>query len=465
MKGSEIDSAIRQPLPRCHRGTRKLFRGRVWAWLGDMNCEEPILYVTGPAGAGKTTIAQNIAEYCQNTGRLGAAIFLSPAVDGSGDTRRLVPTLAYQLAVQYPSYKALVNMTLMDDPCVLEKDVRSQFTDFITKPLEVLQKEQKFYSPQNPLVIVLDGLDQYGSRSAQVEFIKLIAEFIQRSSASPGLLWIICCRPEPHLMKILQMMNAQYVSRHEELSISDIEAQDEVEQMLRDGFHEIRRRYLYRFGPTETWPNDIHWLRLRDMTSGYFMFASCILRYVEDEDQRDPRAMLDLALQLIDDALVPHTLHPFRVLDSLYEQIVLTNNLQNIPTAIQILSLCAHHPPSGLIVQDILDVLHIDRLTFDNALNGLHSVLNIPPPGRNNERVKFYHSSFSDFLKDPQRSGQIAEQITEGQEMPATRRPNRSPSKTTPGDSNIEYVSRTEFDSVDEPGPSSRKSKGKERER
>ncbi|XP_006463533.1 hypothetical protein AGABI2DRAFT_144820 [Agaricus bisporus var. bisporus H97] len=412
IRGSEIDSAARHPLPKCHRGTRKLMRERISAWLGDMNREESVLWVTGSAGAGKTTVVQNVAEYCQDTGRLGVAVFLSPIAEGYADAWRLVPTLSHQLARQYPGYKSLVNEYLMEDPHILEKDVRSQFHNVITKPLEALQKEQLLYSAANPLVIVLDGLDQYASKGAQTEFISLIAEFTQRFSASTGLLWIISSRPEPHLMKMLQKMTTVGVAKHEEVAITGVEAQDEVEQMLRDGFYDIRRRWSYRFGPVELWPDDIHWLNLRDKASGFFLFASCILRYVADEDQQDPRAMLALALRLVEDAIMPHSLHPFRPLDSLYEQVLVNAQLQDNPVAIGILSFCVNHVARGMTIQNILDVLYIDRPTFNSALEGLHSVVKIPLFGSNNERVEFYHPSFADYLRDPQRSGLLAHQIT-----------------------------------------------------
>jgi hypothetical protein len=393
-------------------------RERISTWLGDMNREEPVLWITGSAGAGKTTVVQNVAEYCQDIGCLGVAVFLSSVIDGDIDAWKLVPTLSYQLARQYPAYKNLVNEYLMDDPHILEKNVRSQFNKLITQPLEALQKGQQFYSAANPLVIVLDGFDQYASKGAQTEFISLIAEFIQRSSASAGLLWIISCRPEPHLMKIMQKMTSACIAKHEEVAISGVEAQDEVEQMLRDEFYDIRSRWDFRFSPMEQWPNEIHWLYLRDKTAGFFMFASCILRYVADEDQQDPRAMLALALRLVGDALMPHSLHPFRTLDTLYEQVVVNAELKDNPVGIGILSLCVHHGARAITIQNILDVLHIDRQIFNEALDGLHSVMKIPLFGSNHERVEFYHPSFAEFLKDPQRSGAIAYQIMGEEDMP-----------------------------------------------
>ncbi|KAF5356845.1 hypothetical protein D9756_006801 [Leucocoprinus leucothites] len=411
MVQADFDSPSRYPPPRCNKGTRTLLRQKTSIWLTDADCHEHILWITGPAGVGKTAIAQSLAEHCHQTARLGASLFFSHSIKGNENAQRVVPTLACQLATKFPDYNALITPGLLADPAISEKEIRVQFQELIADPFEELQKEQRLYSPQNPLVIILDGLEACGSRAAQTELTRLISEFSKHKFAASGLFWVICSRPESYVKKIIWRMTVRSLCRHEQLLIEDAEAKDDVELVFRDGFHEIRKRYYFRFGPTETWPTDIHWHFLKDASSGFLKFASCILQYVGDEDQRDPRALLDLCLGFVQSSLVPHTLHPFHSLDNLYEQILLSVPPEILPTTLRILSLCVHASIRGLLSRDAMTFLDIDQFTFYNALDNLHSLVDFSSSGTDEERIHFFHHSFPDFLKDPKRSGQIAREI------------------------------------------------------
>ncbi|KAJ3560268.1 hypothetical protein NP233_g10952 [Leucocoprinus birnbaumii] len=411
MVQADFDSPSRYPPPRCHRGTRTLLRQKTSIWLTDADSRERILWITGPAGVGKSAFAQSLAENCHQTARLGASIFFSASIKGNQEAQRVIPTLAGQLAAKFSEYKSLIAPALLEDPGIAEKDLSIQFQTLVVQPLEMLQKDQRLYSAQNPLMIVLDGLEACGSKAAQIELTRLISEFAKHKYAASGLFWVITGRPESHIKKIVWRMTLQALCRHEQLSIDDPEARDDVDLVLRDGFHEIRKKYDFRFGPTERWPTDIHWHFLKDASSGFLMFASCILQYVGDEDQRDPRMLLEMCLGLVTSSLVPHTLHPFRRLDSLYEQILLSVPPEIIPITLRILSLCIHGPVNGLPVRDAMAFLDIDQSTLYNALDKLHSVVDFSSSGADEVRIYFFHPSFPNYLKDPKRSGDIAHEI------------------------------------------------------
>ncbi|KAF9443493.1 hypothetical protein P691DRAFT_622128, partial [Macrolepiota fuliginosa MF-IS2] len=60
--GAEIDSSTRYPPPKCHPSTREDLRSRITKWLMGDNYERNILCLLGPAGTGKSAVAQTIAE-------------------------------------------------------------------------------------------------------------------------------------------------------------------------------------------------------------------------------------------------------------------------------------------------------------------------------------------------------------------------------------------------------------------
>lgn len=116
-----------------------------------------MLWILGPAGVGKSAIAQTIGEHCKTDGR-GAAFFFS-RLGHRDNPLQTIPTIAYQLAVRNPSYKHIITERLANDITILEKDLRSQFKELILAPFKVL-KEQGALTPQRSLVIIVDGLDE-----------------------------------------------------------------------------------------------------------------------------------------------------------------------------------------------------------------------------------------------------------------------------------------------------------------
>ena len=100
--GAMHDSAERCDAPKCHPETRVAVQGQLVGWSENGDQEEDpkkIVWVTGPAGGGKTAIMGSTADTCQEEGLLACCFFFSSF---TGSTNRrfkrcLVPTLAYQL--------------------------------------------------------------------------------------------------------------------------------------------------------------------------------------------------------------------------------------------------------------------------------------------------------------------------------------------------------------------------------
>ncbi|KAF9443367.1 hypothetical protein P691DRAFT_416983 [Macrolepiota fuliginosa MF-IS2] len=107
--GAAMDSSARDPPPKCHPGTRLRISGKLEAWLDALEREWNMMWLHGPAGTGKSAVAQTFAEHCSERGRLGAAFFFSRSNDRN-NLETVIPTLAYQLAVHCRSYNsALTN--------------------------------------------------------------------------------------------------------------------------------------------------------------------------------------------------------------------------------------------------------------------------------------------------------------------------------------------------------------------
>lgn len=154
MPGAEADSSARDPPPKCHPATRQSLRGRINDWIVKPERHWRMLWVLGPAGVGKSAVAQTIAEETKAAGRLGASCFFSRLNDRN-DPDRVIPTIAYQLAVKHPTYKKIISQRLADDSTILEKNRRVQFRELIIEPFQFIMTQHPSTVPE-PLLIIFD---------------------------------------------------------------------------------------------------------------------------------------------------------------------------------------------------------------------------------------------------------------------------------------------------------------------
>ena len=95
------DSLARYPPPRCHPTTRERVLEIISDWINDSYPRQRIMWLNGPAGAGKSAIAQTIAERYKDN-RLAASFFYLRNTPDRGAADRLFVTLAWQLAKSIP---------------------------------------------------------------------------------------------------------------------------------------------------------------------------------------------------------------------------------------------------------------------------------------------------------------------------------------------------------------------------
>ncbi|KAF9443783.1 hypothetical protein P691DRAFT_808337 [Macrolepiota fuliginosa MF-IS2] len=421
MTDAGLHSTARHPPPRCHSNTRKSLRARVTHWATNIARESKMLWIMGSVGAGKSALAQSVAEEFEKLGLLGAALFFSRS-NHRNDPSRVVATLANQLRV-YEQYEGIVTQIVRDNPQSMMGDRRTQFRYLFTEPtptslapqvLTKLRSGRYEYAtaeelqvppePEVPLVVLLDGLDECNSEEAQCEFIDLICSQVKGKHA---LLWIICSRPEPHLEHAFREAEAEGLCWVEELLIDDPEAQGDVERYLRDEFERISNKYpddLVR----ETWPPKDIFDKIVSASSGHFLFATTLIRYLDQSDS-SLGSRLSVIVAAIDGApLPPGATNPLAYIDSLYLEILNRLDDRIRSKALELLAICLACPP--LPVLHFSQLLKIDLSTVLDVFFPLHSVISVPyDENLIEEPLRFYHASFTDFLANPDRSGTFSQ--------------------------------------------------------
>src|SRR5271154_6221085 len=114
--------------PKCHPHTRVAVLDEIMQWVGESESarEAFMMWLFGPAGAGKSAIAKRIAEIAAEKGLLIATFFFSRTDPQRNTKDRLVATLAYQLALSIPGTRTLIENAIERDPAIFKKNIQTQ---------------------------------------------------------------------------------------------------------------------------------------------------------------------------------------------------------------------------------------------------------------------------------------------------------------------------------------------------
>ncbi|KAF7362793.1 putative nwd2 protein [Mycena venus] len=379
------DSAESFPQPKCHPETRTRILDHIYNWAVDRHSACSIFWLYGPAGAGKSAIMQTLCRRLDEEHRLGGSFFFQRNHATRGNAKVLFVTLAYQLALRNPIWKGAISECAGDDPSVVGRAMKTQLHQLIVRACEFIQNLQ-------PPILLIDGLDECESQEVQQELLRLIGN---AASHHPRALRIlIASRPEPHIREVFEKPSINQLHRILNInpSFSDIRI------YLHDAFLRIHQEHhdTMRGVPTP-WPSSDILDMLVEKSSGYFIYASTVIKFVDDKDFRPTERLAGVVNW---QSLPVHSDRPFEALDRLYKQI-----LCSVPARPRLLRiLCALDNFPKLLSNDIEQLLELNPGDIGLSLRRLHSVFQVPSDG---SRISVHHASFWDFLHDPSRSGEF----------------------------------------------------------
>jgi ABC-type dipeptide/oligopeptide/nickel transport system ATPase component len=397
------DSAERYPQPRCHPETRTKLLDTLWKWAcgteprrnysseldddDDDDEDHPsgrILWLQGPAGSGKSAVAQSFCQKLKAEGRLGGSFFFKRGHPSRGNAKKLFPTIAYQLALLLSELNHSITQTMDRDPAIIDRHLLLQLQKLIIEPCQ-----QSTSGP--PVVIVIDGLDECDGRNIQQEILRSLGH--SYPDGGIPLRFFIASRPEPHIEQIVSSLSSHCLLNVER-------SFEDVRKYLQNQFSRIHQQHHETMAKVPTpWPSFDIIEHLTENSSGHFIYASTVIKFVDDEDYH-PTERLDIVMG-ITVSESSEAERPFHALDELYIQILSQTRLDIRPRVLAILS---------VVLTDLdLDVYHIEQLLqlkpghVRLALRSLHSVLSTGD--YDYPLVTVHHASFRDFLQDPTRSG------------------------------------------------------------
>ena len=371
----------------CLSGTRESVLDGIMRWANNSH-DGHVFWLNGLAGTGKSTIAQTFSGMIAKAGILGASFFCSRDFLNRKELKNIFPTLAYQLACRYPAFRNHIVRVIKRDPSVAQNSLISQLKDLIADPLS---------STNIPCVIVVDALDECADDQPASALLSVLGRY---AKDLPSVKLFITGRPEPLIrtgfrLPLLEPITQIFLLHKVEPSDVD----NDIRLYLREKLTALAKQRS-DFDLSDPWPCDQDLTTLTKKSSGLFIFASTVVRFIGSE-HHEPDKRLQLIVTQSES-----TVHEGGAgIDPLYTQVLehafstvkepaVFVNLRRVLGAV----ILASNPLSR---EQIAKILGLTTRFITTTLRHLHSVLLIP--NEDSKEIRIFHKSFPDFLQDHNR--------------------------------------------------------------
>ncbi|KAJ2923028.1 hypothetical protein H1R20_g14066, partial [Candolleomyces eurysporus] len=420
--GAIHDSAERCDAPKCHPETRVAVQNNLYRWIVDGDGEsqpKKMVWMTGPAGTGKTAVMGSLADRCAANGVLGATFFFASWSASIGRRRKtaFITTVAHQLAKHREDLKNAVSAAIEKNPDVLEKNLHVQMETLILAPLREVVRQSE--GPELRGAIIVDGLDE--CEAEQYHDTKItgpqatpprtnaqdqleILQVLQAASLDPDFPFriLIASRPEPVFREFFDPGINPTLAQKLDLNVEH-NADADITLFLEAKFDLIRRRYSFPL----SWPPPGTIQTLVENASGQFIYAATVIRLLDTRQREPPKALLDAILKV--KATRKTSSNPLEQLDALYMRILESSPDPPLSVRwIHAIDTFASWSPAYAFNVNMLLQMDPEGNEAEHLLGTLHSLIQIPPhSNQTTTEYGFYHKSLLDFLKDPGRCGKL----------------------------------------------------------
>ena len=253
-------------------------------WLDgyDNDKRAVVCWLNGPAGYGKSALAQTIAEcYAAEHRLLGSFFFLRGAGERSRISR-LIPTLAHQISLTVPGTKPLIESALKDEPALLGSTVSlaHRLQKLIIDPIH-LNTSRVSYSSEDISrfvkiqIVVIDALDECSDKAEMADFIDVLRRASSRGTYLPFRIFLTS-RVEEHLRKKFDSSEAWFLHR---LELENFDARPDIKVYFQRGFgciYDQNQRIMQRI--PKPWPSAEDFTALLGKAGSSFAFATTLIQ-------------------------------------------------------------------------------------------------------------------------------------------------------------------------------------------
>ncbi|OCK79912.1 hypothetical protein K432DRAFT_426136 [Lepidopterella palustris CBS 459.81] len=387
-------NAFKKDAPRpstCHPGTRKEILEDIRGW-GEGHDENCILWLSGMAGTGKSTIARSVAEIFHKRKRLGASFFFSRGQGLRAEATALVTTLAIQLAETFSDITPYICRAIAQHSKIGELSLSDQWDLLILQPLLTLGDSLLTLLV---LIFVIDALDECMGNEYVPEILRLLARANDLKIVQLRIL--VTSRPELHIHRSVKQIPE--ILRRDLMLDSVLDGRTERDISI---FVEAKLAEIAKTHVLEDWPSKKDTKQLVKRAGRLFIYADTVCRFLGFDP--DPEERLS---EMLDASSTGHSFT--KELDNISMLIMGKLIVKDHDEANKATSTLFKEIVGSIIV--LIDAFSIKPLAElidkrptkvkQKILNPLRSVLAVPDD--ETSPVQLFHLSFRDFLHDKTR--------------------------------------------------------------
>lgn len=257
----------------CHPATRARILEEMTTWVKQSKVP-PILWFSGPAGAGKTAIVRSTCSILQDELNVPfAAIFFWKADSGRNTLQHLPATIAHQLYQSVRGLRPFIEQSINDDPMLLDRSFQKQMEKLVIDPLLALHVAGSITTHR--IIILFDGLDECDA-DGQRQLLRFLPHLC--SQLAPLLIGcFIATRPESSIYAEFQHPKLAAISVAKKLEASE----NDIKLFLIAEFEEINARHPYLRKKYGKWPSAEEFDILVKKSSGFFICPKTAIRYID----------------------------------------------------------------------------------------------------------------------------------------------------------------------------------------
>ncbi|KAF5310270.1 hypothetical protein D9619_010151 [Psilocybe cf. subviscida] len=374
--------------PKCYPGTREEVIGLLEKWMNATESNR-ILWLSGPAGGGKTAIVKTLTERVTERGGRTISFYFFRGDSTRHGATPVVPTLLYQLFQLYPRSSKVIANILSTHPRVLDGSIAEQLI-LIFKLIPII----RLSSPTSARVLLLvDGLDECDVEAdlSQANLIHALASLVMEDDSPFRLL--VASRPEARIRMAFNQLSspAQTIFLDEHYS-----PEKDIRIFVIAEFDKIKASHPSAHSLGNDWPPASDVEEIVRKSSGQFIYAATVMRYVSN-----PSTVPSLSLERVRGIAPAGKNSPFTHLDTIYTFILAQADDPDVTREVLSAALLPEFYFSHTSLLCHYNSFYSQALV-ESYISQLSAIAQLIP---HDNVISFYHASLADFLVDPDRSG------------------------------------------------------------
>ena len=323
-------------------------------------------------------------------GKLGASFFCSRDFEDRSNLQMIFPTLAFQLACQYPRFRQELLQVLKERPDAGQESLCSQMEKLIVRPLKATRIST---------LLIIDALDECKDGEPASAILSILSRYVDQI---PDVKFFITGRPEPRIRSGFRLESLAPITEVLKLHEVKPEVVDrDIELFFRTQLASLAKNRS-DLDLTEHWPSSSDIEVLCRKAAGFFIYASTVVKFI-DSGIDPPTERLALITSLPESTAEEgksgvDQLYT-KVLQQAFFSIPADNNQGYLRFRTVVGTILLIFNP--LSIKGLSELLGYGTHQIRSTIRSLHSLLHVSENPE--DPIRIFHKSFPDFLTNPGR--------------------------------------------------------------